>query len=105
MLAHLLKNSSVLIDFILPKLLRRTRNLEYKVTFDRILPDNEKGQNPLFVRSFGLFCPSLDWEMVEAAGIEPASEKYPLEISTGLGQVCVFPEGSPLTRHLPGSLS
>jgi len=39
---------------------------------------------------------------VEAAGIEPASEKYPRETSTGVGQVCLLPCAWPLTRAAYG---
>src|SRR5699024_477070 len=46
--------SSSLLKFLL-------KSIEYKMAFRRILSDKEKGQNPLFTRYFGLFCPSLDW--------------------------------------------
>ena len=38
--------------------------------------------------------------LVEAAGIEPASENTQLEASTGLGQVLIWVLSGPLPRHL-----
>ena len=38
--------------------------------------------------------------LVEAAGIEPASENTQLEASTGIGQVLILVLSGPLPRHL-----
>ncbi|CAI3224030.1 hypothetical protein DWUX_589 [Desulfovibrio diazotrophicus] len=46
------------LEFISTQILIKA--IEYKGTLGRILSDKEKGQNPLFARCFGLFCPSLD---------------------------------------------
>ena len=51
------------------------------------LPDAKAIKKPYFTRAYGLLWTVLDFEMVEAGGIEPPSERFQSKVSTCLSSV------------------
>ncbi len=59
----------------------------------------QKRESPGFPIVFGRTWTLTELSVVEAAGIEPASENVRLKASTGLGQIVISISGQPLPRH------
>lgn len=49
--------------------------------------DEKNPAEPFGTRDFGISRNNLEWVLVEAAGIEPASENIPRATSTGIDPV------------------